>query len=418
MLQRKLIARTFLLATLVTVAAAAAPRDVTWRASDHDKVGKDIATYYDAKDNRKDIGGAWEKLSKTTDRVAKKFKDDDILSFVEDWEAALKSAAMSEYREKPKKGKVQEIDLNTGGASGETWASFPKSYSTKKDPYPLVLVIPDEGKTPHEHIDAMWTDTGGRENAIIVAVDMPKDADSWLLPADPAPAGIGAIMSTYGYMRYTYAIDMDRVFLAGSGRGISAALATAAYSPHCFAGVIGRGAVPEFKATNFRTVPTLFVAGGKYATEFEAAAKEGGYGNCNLLTTDSEADVWAWMGEKVRDAYPDTLTFQPFTPQGKICSWLQINGFDVAEEPLIEAKVDRAANTIEVTAEKISTVTIYFNDAMVDLDEPVKVVVNGVPHEQRLPRARRNMLDRCYSWGDWGRIFTAHDSFDIGSSGD
>ncbi|MEW6072288.1 MAG: hypothetical protein AB1726_06770 [Planctomycetota bacterium] len=411
---------TLSLASLVALAAPPAP-DVAWKATDHKAIAEDVAAYWDARDEKKGISDALEKLEKSLQRIEKKYAAQPLLTCVEDWEAVFCAASLlgsakqaNDANKKAKLGKVYEETLESDDRSSSLALSFPKSYKATGPPLPLVLLIPDAGKKPKVHLDESWTDAAGRENAILAAVEMPADPACWGKMELSEPSGVSAVMTAFGLMTKYYAVDLDRVFLAGTGPGITAALATAASYPHCFAGVVGRGDAPEWSpVTNFSIVPTLFVSGGTFATAFAEARKAAGNENCTVLNGGTEADIWAWMAARPREAYPSALEFVPYTPYGAVCSWIMTAGFEVGQGPKVTAKADRAANTITVTAENVVSVHLLLNDRLADLGKVVKVVINGETRELLPERNRRSMIDRCFDWGDWGRVFTVTQSFDV-----
>jgi poly(3-hydroxybutyrate) depolymerase len=415
MMKSKLLPSILLLVTLGLIASAQ-PVELNWKSSDHVKIGKSIGAYYEAKDERKGIHEAEGSLNKVLERIGKKFKKQDLLTFVEDWEACLREAQMLTYKSaKPKKGKIfEDVSEDFTGGTLRLVLHFPKKFSVKNGPLPLIIIAHDEGQDPRALIDEQWVSTEIRDSAILAAVQLPAKSDAWGSFSNSEASGIGTVMSAFGYMKRRFPVDMDRIYLAGTGKGIAAVLGTGAAFPHCFAAVVGRGGMPACDATNFKNLPTLFIAGGAHATEFKEQAKdELNFENCEVRATGGEAEIWAWLKEQVRDPYPTEIIFTPTTPYTRTSGWLMVEGFDEAEFPSVIAVVDRAENTISLTVEKISTVTIYFNDILLDLDQPVRVVINGVPHEQVLVRARRTMLDLGYNQGDWGRVFVATQAFGV-----
>ena len=112
------------------------------------------------------------------------------------------------------------------------------------------------------------------------------------------------------------------------------------------------------------------------------------------------------MTKNPRRAYPDHITFAPKRDNDRAAHWLSLSGFQATESPRIDAKADRATNTVTIDSQKISDLLIYLNDELVDLDKPVKFVVNGTPHERTLERNAPEMIKNQYFGGDWGRVFT------------
>ena len=43
----------------------------------------------------------------------------------------------------------------------------------------------------------------------------------------------------------------------------------------------------------------------------------------------------------------------------------------------------------------------------------IQLRVNGVEHESQLERSPAYMVDSVYNLGDWGRVFTQTESYDV-----
>jgi poly(3-hydroxybutyrate) depolymerase len=386
---------------------------------DQQKLGGLIADYFEAKDSRKGVLETFEAVQEWVAKLQKKRKGESPLMLVEDFQKAFYHARVGGVlREKIKKGMISEEKLD-GGAKFNVYV--PKGYNAKKDSTALVLSVPDKGVDTRKHMDESWKSASDQSGVVVAAVPMPNNTRFWGELSTSEESGVGAVMRTYAHMLRRYAVDMERVFLAGEGEGIGAALATAAAFPHLFAGVICRGAGVSFDPTNLGNVPTLFLAGGAHATDFEAKSKELGYENCTVNPAGGEADIWGWYADRRRAVMPQSISFSPTSPYSSTSYWVTMFGIDVEESPRIDAKVDRESNTITIDAAKTSSVKLYLNDLLVDLEDPerpLKVVVNGVLHEQVVPRNLRVMLDNAYNTGDSGRIFTNVVSFDVPESGD
>lgn len=409
--------RTRLLAAplLVLGSLAAAPalqEEALLRDSDHKKLGKEIAAYYEAKEQKKGIEAAFSDASEAMDKLEKKLKKVPVLAAVEDWEQALWFAQQETYDDKVKKGKTETESFDSFSGKVELAYHAPKKYSYKRGPFPLVLVVPDAGEKPADHIDGHWADISLQDAALIVAVDMPTDVDTWGRFDPREPTGVTAVMTAYAVAKENFAVDMDRVYLAGSGKGFAAAAATASAFPQLFAGLIGRGEIPAADGKNFRNLPTLLLSPSEGARALEAQIEELGYGNLKRVPDGAVGDVNAFV-ETPRAAYPQKITFVPFNDYTRATQWVNIEGFQADQNPRIDVSVDRASNTVTIDADAISTVTVYLNDRLVDMDAPVKLLINGTAHEELVPRNRRYMLDLAFNSGDWGRVFTGFITRDV-----
>ena len=155
--------------------------------------------------------------------------------------------------------------------------SCPAEYRPSEQLYPLLLLIPgiEDGKTesPKEHIIEYWKEQAILDSVIIAACPMPQDTELWDESGkEDAPGGVGLLLSILKEMLDNYAIDYDRIFLAGRGPGVAAALSIATKYPDRFAGVIGRaGDAGECVWENLRNLPTFFAGAGAAAGERTSA---------------------------------------------------------------------------------------------------------------------------------------------------
>ena len=401
--------------------AVALPQEVL-KDSDHKKLGKLIGAYFEATTEEKGIAEALEDVKESLDKLTKKTKGADPLSCVEDLERAVFYA--NDYGKKKVrkgKGKIDPWPLEHG-YFGELPVVLraPKAYNGSKGIYTLILSLPDEGQSAADHLQQDWTNTDLLANSVLVSFDMPSDTTLWDQIGEPGNAGgLGMVMATFGQLNKTFAVDMDRVFLAGRGAAVPAAINIAAQYPHVFAGVVGRAgdAAADADASNFINTATFFAGAGSGATSFQESAKPLGVENCTISADASEDDIWGWMQETRRDPMPSRVLFKPTSRVGSTSFWLQAQGFE-ENTSSVEAVADRETNTITITAENVATVNLFFSDLLVDMDKPIKVITNGTVHEDLIPRNFQTMLTNAYNNGDTGRIFTANHTYNIPEGGD
>lgn len=410
------------LALALAGVSAGAPlaTEMLLKSSEHEKLAEAVADYWTATKESKGKHEAYEAVDearqKTQKRLAEQLPDGDLLSAVEDWEQILYQAYMAtEVDEKgAKKGKIDaRVYKDDTLGDYEMVISTPAKYSAKTGPYPLVICVPPKGKKAKEHLDEQWIDAAGRELAIIAVPEMPTNELNWKeIGTSEGHGGIDTVLLTLRSVKQSHAVDVHRIFLAGFGEGVAAAAHIAAIYPHVFAGVIGRaGDLGDVPPANFRNLPTFFAGGGEKTTSFQTRAKEEGIENVTLSTAATEADVWAWIGQTRRNPNPADVSLTPVHASNNTAYWLRISG--VNPNGKIRARVDRAANTIQIESEGISTATIFFNDAIVDLSKPVKVTCNGVASEDLFPRNLKVLLDLGYGSGDSGRVYVNSHSYDI-----
>lgn len=204
----------------------------------------------------------------------------------------------------------------------------------------------------------------------------------------------------------SYHVDFDRIILDG-GQDALLLLAT---SPWLFAGAVLReGALdtPKLQASvaNFCPVPLYVVDQPALAQ----ALRDAGHAN---VTEGKASDAPAWMAQQRRH---DPKSFDWVTRESdQVLAWyinldqplwdegikrhIHVDIVDTAEEP----------NTVKITAEGMAELSVYLNDTLVDLDRPVRIVINGVTVkdealqlEERMSKVKR----------DFDAIFQARGGF-------
>lgn len=398
--------------------APAALEEPQLAPGDARKLQKAFSDYFGANRARKSDLEARADIEKLIGEFERKDRQKRaFLSLMADLEQAMLGAMPHTDSDVKAKGRVVKESFTEQIGGQITYAlHVPAKYSAK-NLYPLVVSIPDQGEDVETHLKEWWASAPVREQAVLVAVGMPADVSLWneVTRLDPTTServgGGGAVI--LHVLRETMAkarIDPNRIYIAGKGRGVEAALAVARSFPDRFAAVVGRsGDAGEITPANFRNLPTFFAGGGEKATAFAAAAKEAGHENSQVVPDADEAAVWQWLSAQRRQANPATVVFKPATDASSKCFWVELLAIaDVAkDQPRVEATADRATNTITLSCANVPRVRLMLNDRLVDLSKPVRIVVNGVEHETHLQRDFMRMLDAVSRTGDWGRVYTA-----------
>jgi hypothetical protein len=414
----KLFLSTLLLALATgALLPSAKPLEPQLKAKDHQTLGGNLAAYFEANATKKGLGDSLDDLTKALGKIKKKLKGTDPLSLTEDLEAALWFAQRYDKQKGLKKGRIEEIEAERTPWPLTFALHAPKKYNPKQA-YPLILCIADEGKKPADHLIEDWIDAELRNQVILAVVPMPEDMDMWTKRGSRAsPGGGGNVRIVYGDITMKYAVDFDRVYLAGWGAGVAAATQIASESPDLFAGVIGRsGDVRDgMPASNFANLHTLFISSGKGATEFEAKAKEAEYETCTLMAEGKESDVLAWVLEKSRISNPERIVFVSGNQYANKAYWIDMPAAE--GERRVEASIDRESNTITINGEGTESVTLLFNDLLVDLDKPIKVVCNGVEHLDEIPRNMITTLELMWKVrSDPGKLYVASNTYDLSAA--
>jgi hypothetical protein len=399
-----------LAAVALGLAFSLSPSELKLKESDHKALAKLVGDYFTALDEEKEIIQTLTKVVDQLPTLEKKLKGGKLLAAVGDWEQVFRLVTEDRLSETlKKKGEVTATKLKVKGGP-EVSAAYCAPKKAPKGALPLVLIACDAGESPSDHLNAHWNDPALREVAFLVAIELGKDQRSWGMFGSPAePGGAFQLMTALAAIQKEFPIDCNRRYLAGSGKGFAAVELTAVSYP-LFAGIIGIGDVtlsdPEV-LENFRALPTLLLKGGEGAKAIETKIGELGFGNCRVEAEGGVAQAAEWIGKTQRDAYPAHLTFAPRIDTARFTHWLSLTGFQSSEKPRVDAKADRESNTITIDAQKVAELTVYLNDELVDLEKPVRFVINGTVQERTVERNAPEMIKSQYYGGDWGRVFTA-----------
>ncbi len=298
----------------------------------------------------------------------------------------------------------------------------PKGYKVSQGPYPVIVVLPglkdSKPWPPDLFLSEELLEPELRETFLLVVVPMPEDTKLWHPPVSTERkdrTGIDLTMFALADLRRQYAVDYSRTYLYARDAGVETAVRVAGMFPHLFAGVIGRmGDTGEAPGDNLRNLPTLFIAGGAQASAFVEQNKKLGYNNSELRQEASAADVAAWIKEHPRQSNPAQVTLFPGAPIPFRSYWIEVPPLQGEPGTSVDAKIDRAANTVQVTAKGVDQFTLYLNDQLCDLSLPLKVTINGKEQEVLLPRSLDLYLQLlARSVCDPARVYTASHVFTV-----
>ena len=406
-----------LAAPLVLATGLAAGGEDALKPSDHDSLGKLLAGYVEASVKNKNMDKAKAEIAAEIEKFRKRLKDKDPLALTSDLGKSFWQSLNYETAKGVRKGKVGEVKFSDAAKGLEfTYATWvPTKYEPKKA-YPLILCIPDKGERPSEHLTEKWISQDIRDNAVLAAVPMPEDPAMWSEAGTQGKWGGAAyLLTVFRDTSATYATDFDRVYIAGRGVGVATAMSIASRNPDRFAGIIGRSGDPtELPAENFKNLPTLFAGAGGGATAFAEKCTKLGYENCTIKPEGTEADVWSWVKDHPRIANPPQVVLLPGSPIPNRAYWLEVRPWDGQGRAIVHGTVDRPSNTITIDGEGVTAVSLYFNDILVDLDKPVKIICNGAEHNDVIPRNLGTTLDLIVGKrSDPGKLYTATKEYDL-----
>ncbi|HRV81141.1 MAG: hypothetical protein H6830_04160 [Planctomycetes bacterium] len=372
------------------------------------KFSKALGSYFEAKAEGKGVLEAEVEVSDEAQALGRKLakaKSTDILAFPADLGQALWLS--HDYpRKKFKKGKVTEVTYTERFYSKDNPLEFvvalPNNYQPKER-WPVILAIPPADQKPGQHLGEDWESGDFRDGAILAVPTMPSKVEDWT-----DRAGTAAVLVTLQQVMENYAVDPDRVYLAGTGDGVRVALALSSRYSWMFAGVIGRrGDAGEVSAAGFCNLPSYLAGGGAQATAFEAKVKELGFGNCTLAPSADLPSLWTWMQAHPRVSYPSKIDFWPSLDLVR-SNWLEISRGSASEGAHIQASIDAGSNTITIEGSGVPSVTVHLTDALVDLDRPLRILANGVSKEVKVVRSLKLFTDKAFFGQiDAGQVYVA-----------
>ncbi len=386
---------------------------------------------------------AAEVLKATLEKVRAAHAGKEILSFTDSWANVFAVAATETKsataeglgRARPEKftQKIKGKDLTFDYA-----ILLPAKYDGKKR-WPLLVALHDKVQPPERETDGVkylnevWATSKDpvvkelRDQFIIICptvgerLNAKKNEDKerieWF---DDHHYRI--LRLCMGEAVRNYNIDTDRIFAEGTGVGGTTALELAYNRPQLFAGVVARSALPATvnKLANLKNLgQVLFVdrEGGVLSTDTGKLARQQIEQLASTHSVKVEFQVLPALADKgkmrqalgtqgvdpVHDATPviakwltgiqrrtnpaETRYATSDLRRFRDGSWVSILVAEVDDGStsvaVVEAIADRAKNTVTITTTNVETFKVLLNDRLVDLDQPVKFILNGKDFQER-----------------------------------
>jgi pimeloyl-ACP methyl ester carboxylesterase len=337
----------------------------------------------------------------------------------------------------PEKTLSHRVKLDENDEPTDYAVRLPPEYHPLRN-YPAVVVL-HSGKGPNTAID-QWAAEASRRGYILIAPE-------YMLAGQPrdyqyTPAEHAAVELALRDARMRYAIDSDRVFLAGQLTGGNMAWDYGLAHTDSFAGAIvisGLPAkyVPRYKLHHER-LPMFFVIGdlAPAANEFVFAnyvkpyilkawdITYVGYYRRGLEEFPEEIPTaFDWMERRRRDSYPKSFTVstartsddrfygvvvKEFRPENIVAPKLD----DVLGQSLnpatIEMKSSSVANLIRLEVKGISQLDVWLSPKMIDFKRKPDVRINGRSYftrQNKLKLDMETMLDDLRVRGDRQQLY-------------
>jgi poly(3-hydroxybutyrate) depolymerase len=302
-----------------------------------------------------------------------------------------------------------EIDANAFTLGDHTLKILEKTFGDEPDSgRSLWISMHGGGGAPAEVNDQQWQNQiklYQPEEGIYIAPRAPTD--TWNLWHQAHIDDLfDRLIETYIATRN---VNPDKVYLMGYSAGGDGVFQLAPRMADRFAAAAMMAGHPnETTPDGLRNLPfALFMGGKDGAYNRNTVAEQwgerlaelaesdpGGYPHLVRIYPDhghwmngDDKEALPWMAEHVRHAWPKKVVWKQDDVTHTRFYWLGVEKDDATPRAVITAAVD--AQTIDVAAEDLTAVTLYLRDALLDLDLPVLVRVNGeTVYSGAVPRTR------------------------------
>ena len=223
-------------------------------------------------------------------------------------------------------------------------------------------------------------------------------------------------------------VDPDRVYVMGYSAGGDGVYQLAPRIADRFAAASMMAGHPnESRPLGLRNLPfSIHVGGRDTAYDRNTVAEEWGAALDDLQKSDpdgyphlvkiypdkghwmdrEDASAVPWMAQFERNPAPQRVVWWQDDVTHDAFYWLSINQEQRQAGALVEAEIDR--QTVHLATEQLEHVTIRLDDRLLDLDQPVRVEVDGqVVFEGTLPRTINNLAQTLQQRGDVGLMYSA-----------
>jgi len=320
----------------------------------------------------------------------------------------------------------------------------PASYDPAKA-WPLLITLHGAGGNGPDWIRT-WARTAGSTH-VLLAPTTPRH--TWA-----ARQGHAYVLTALRETGDALNIDPDRVYLDGMSMGAGGAFRLAEHVPDHWAAIGPRCNVPDIRqkkdktfvtmlADNYRMVPVYWVLGAKdekIPIEWGRAAKveleaakgeliyrefpEGGH----EWSLERDEAVLDWYDRHTRSPYPNEILWKSYEKIFARAFWVEVTkrteppalimvhldqkGAESERRtelrPPARVKATRKGNAIEMSTEEVRELRVYLDDAMLDLDKPVTITVNGRKlHDGTVKRSMDVLIDDAHQRRDRSMLFSA-----------
>jgi dienelactone hydrolase len=337
------------------------------------------------------------------------------------------------------------------GEAFEYALHVPKAYDPSKA-WPLLVTLHGTNREGRADAGARWI-TAWLANAIVcerfIVVAPTTVRHTW-----SSRQGHSHVLTAIDEVARELHVDPDRVVLDGMSMGAGGTFDLAEYHPDRFAAIAPRCGAPDVRrkkdgslvpmlCENFRHVPIHWVVGAKdekipidivraakdaivamkYACDYREHA-DGGHD----WSLGKDDEIAAWLEKQRRPTYPDEVVWKSYEKGFPGAYWIEATKRTDATpiltthldmnaresetraefRPPVVIRARRAGNAIDVACEEVKELRVWLDDAMLDLDRPVTVTLNGKRlFDGKAKRSVDTLIDEARRRRDRAMTFSA-----------
>ncbi len=295
------------------------------------------------------------------------------------------------------------------------------------DGYSLYISLHGGGSAPAEVNDQQWENQKylyRPDKAVYIAPRAPYDDwDMWFKP------GLDDFYHTLIEMAVVFAdVNPDKVYLMGYSAGGDGVWRMAPRMADSWAAASMMAGHPgDVRLENLRNTPFMIWCGaldkaynrneedrlrGLQMDSLQQADPAGYVHETHIVKKKAhwmdrvDTVAVAWMAQYRRNPYPERIVWRQEEVTHPYFYWLEAPANELQRGKTV--RVERHGNVVDIDTCDYSTLTLYFNDEMLDLDKEVSIryqgqtVFNGL-----LPRFRNTLDTTLHQRGDLSYTFSA-----------
>lgn len=392
-------------------------------------------------------------LAKLAKFASEKVDGHSVLEDVATWtRLAMWSRTFGSTKKLGRPGKINSVKVQNHGFPGIGTVEYdmylPVNYNPRKTLSPVIFCLPNRKDWPdgRKYIEEVWVSRseGVANDYIVVVPHRHTKGERWSSPKTMAGAMITLrhVMGTFeidpkGKQLGGPASDPTRVFIDGE----DVAGQTAARFAELFAGAVLRhsngktvGRIDLSRAGGLSGLPaycvTLAKDGSAKKRQVQFAQKLRASNGKTLIVADDKGlgDAKAmhqWMEnitdpkDGVRNLQPRKIEYTIHDPSFQRHYWINVLEYDSTIKPAANffGEADRAKNEIRIDVTGVTLFEVFVNDAIVDLNKPLKVlvvdegqelVVHDGPLQRELNQMLAEMLESNQPWRMYPRRLTVN----------